>query len=112
MKVFIQNWTEYERGWGSRPDGFTVHLSIADRDKYVKDFNKKFNNQKYAPDEYIAASDEPFSVDVTPILHKKLQTAIRGAVKGLRGNGSFFQKDKTLTSKYVQLPKSKKKRVT
>jgi len=28
-------WTEYERGWGQRPDGFSYHRSIAEANEYI-----------------------------------------------------------------------------
>jgi hypothetical protein len=50
--VVCQDWTEHERGWGSRPDGYTLHLTFADRDIYVEGYNSTYNNLPTAPDEY------------------------------------------------------------
>ena len=33
-KVFVVEWEEYEKGWGTRPDGYSVHTSPAKRDAY------------------------------------------------------------------------------
>ena len=35
-EVFHQPWIESERGWGVRPDGYSLHLSEADRDLYIE----------------------------------------------------------------------------
>lgn len=50
--VVCQDWTEHERGWGSRPDGHSLHLTFADRDIYVEGYNATYNNRPTAPDEY------------------------------------------------------------
>lgn len=34
-------WTEYERGWGQRPDGETFHLSLDEANQYIKDYWKR-----------------------------------------------------------------------
>ncbi len=55
--VVRQSWTEYERGWGCRPDGYTLHLTQKDCQLFIKDFNAKFNNEPVAPDEYTRADN-------------------------------------------------------
>lgn len=50
--VYSVSWTEYERGWGQRPDGVSLHKSKADAEKYVSDYDKKYNNKPSAPDCY------------------------------------------------------------
>lgn len=40
--VLKQRWTEHERGWGSRPDGETLHLTREDRDIYVRGYNATY----------------------------------------------------------------------
>jgi hypothetical protein len=51
--VVCQDWLEHERGWGSRPDGYTLHLTLADRDVYVVGYDATFNNRETAPDTYV-----------------------------------------------------------
>jgi hypothetical protein len=48
--VYRQNWLESERGWGIRPDGYSLHLSRLDRDVYVRQYWDRMPNQ--VPDEY------------------------------------------------------------
>ena len=50
--VICQDWTEHERGWGSRPDGYTLHLTLKDRTTFVKGYDEQYNNKDVAPDEY------------------------------------------------------------
>lgn len=44
--------TEYERGWGCRPDGCVAFLSEAAAREYIAEYNEKYNNLPSAPDEY------------------------------------------------------------
>ena len=34
--VIVQKWEESEAGWGTRPDGFSMHLTDEDRKAYIK----------------------------------------------------------------------------
>lgn len=47
---------EYERGWGSRVDEVIEFDTEAERDKYITDYNTKWNNKKEVPDWYIVAT--------------------------------------------------------
>lgn len=61
-RVYI---TEYERGWGNRPDGFH---DFDDKQSAV-DFQSKHNAQNtaiYAPDIYWSASD-PVLIDLDAV---------------------------------------------
>lgn len=73
--VLVQNWEESERGWGVRPDGFTVHVSRVQRDKYVKWYNETYNNLSEAPDEYTRVSGDPIEVEVSDALFEKIRQA-------------------------------------
>lgn len=59
--AFAVNWTEYERGWGSRPDGHTLHVSKELAEKFVEDYWAKMPDD--VPDEYSSPSPV-FHVDV------------------------------------------------
>lgn len=71
--VLCQNWTEFERGWGNRPDGFTYHLTQKHRDDYVKQYNEKYNAESYVPDEYSTATGNPYLVIVDDNLFKLIK---------------------------------------
>ena len=43
-------WTEYERGWGQRPDGYTYHATMGIAQKYIDDYWATMPDE--APDEY------------------------------------------------------------
>jgi hypothetical protein len=58
-------YTEYERGWGSRPDGFDDFDTLKKAEKCRDNFNAK-NNKKQVPDWYMIAHDPVFvDADVT-----------------------------------------------
>lgn len=48
--VLAMKWEESERGWGTRPDGYSFHLTEADYDAYIKAFWDR--QPKEVPDEY------------------------------------------------------------
>ena len=36
--VIKQLWEESERGWGIRPDGYSLHLNNEDRKQFIKEY--------------------------------------------------------------------------
>lgn len=46
---------ESERGWGQKIDEVIYFDNEAEAKKYVEDYNKEYNNQKFVPDWYIVA---------------------------------------------------------
>lgn len=68
LALVAVDWTEYERGWGSRPDGTTVHASEEAANAYINDYNAKWNNLDYVPDEYSQAGI-PRLIEVNEALH-------------------------------------------
>lgn len=65
--VVRQDWMESERGWGQRPDGYSLHRTAEDCKRFIKEYwsrmppRDQFGNP---PDEYSFPSGEPFVVDV------------------------------------------------
>ena len=94
-KVFAQNWEESERGWGVRPDGVTLHATLAKMNEYKKKF---FSSQPgrsadgSAPDEYTRESGEPYEIEVDETLYKQVVAAgfalhASGITRGKDTNG-------------------------
>lgn len=54
--VYAVNWTEHERGWGTRPDGHTLHSSLEEANRYIADYWDK-QPSGFVPDEYSAPSE-------------------------------------------------------
>lgn len=94
--VFVQNWEESERGWGVRPDGFTVHTSKQQHIKYVAWYNETFNNQVLVPAEYTRVSGVPIEVEVDDDLFDKIHQATQlkrddgKPVGAVHGSASHF----------------------
>jgi len=63
-------WTEYECGWGSRPDGYSYHATKELAKAYVDDYWKDM--PKETPDEYSRPS-EPVLEEVSEELFNKIQ---------------------------------------
>ena len=76
--VVCQYWDESERGWGVRPDGFSLHRTMADLDAFVKEHNDRLPTD-YIPDEYTRVSGEPKALDVP-----------KSIAKAIKGNGKWF----------------------
>jgi hypothetical protein len=52
------NWIESERGWGTRPDGYSLHVSEAEAKRYVDEYWDGMPDDP--PDEYSRPDSEPF----------------------------------------------------
>jgi hypothetical protein len=62
-QAFVLTWTESERGWGTRPDGYSVHISAEEARQYVDRHWASFPQGQAAPDEYDRPdSEKPFGV--------------------------------------------------
>lgn len=48
--AMVMPWVESERGWGVRPDGFSIHRTAQDMHKFIKDFNDTMPDE--VPDTY------------------------------------------------------------
>lgn len=50
MKAIALEWEETERGWGTRPDGISIHTTSEEADRYVQAYNDCLH--KECPAEY------------------------------------------------------------
>jgi hypothetical protein len=87
MKVFIQYWEESERGWGTRPDGYSLHITCAEAkayaDKAMKDQEAYFLSRgvKGVPDEYSRPYGEPKEVDIKGNTKKAREVKAKKSVR-------------------------------
>jgi len=70
--VVAQEWTESERGWGRRPDGFSLHLTNEACAEFIRRYNAKYNNEKETPECYSFADGSPRVIDVGIKTYKKI----------------------------------------
>ena len=38
QSLYEIQWTEYERGWGQRPDGTSYHATLEEAEQYIKEY--------------------------------------------------------------------------
>jgi hypothetical protein len=62
------DWTEYERGLGSRSDGSTLHKDKETAEKFINDFY----DLKFVPDEYDKPGD-PYIVEINEEIEEALE---------------------------------------
>ena len=74
--VIRQNWLESERGWGQRPDGYTLHLTTSDRDAYVRAYWDRMPDE--VPDEYSRPDGQPILVDVDKATYELVKASKNG----------------------------------
>ncbi len=71
--AYLLDWEESERGWGSRPDGTSIHVSEEECTKYVKEYWDR-QPKGEVPDEYSRPlRDKPVGVRIPNELHELLQ---------------------------------------
>lgn len=73
--VVIQKWEESERGWGVRPDGWSMHTTEEVRAEYVSWFMAMQQELlgEAVPDEYSRPSGTPYVADVDDDTFAKLE---------------------------------------
>ena len=96
-KLLCQEWIESERGCGWRPDGFSLHMSQADRDAYVKAYWAGM--PKKTPDEYSKPDSSPKEIIVTEgvyqeVKHSKNGLMYSGKVEDVQPGGKADKKEK------------------
>lgn len=69
-KAICQAWVESERGWGQKDDGFSLHVDLKARDRYIKKENA--GKKLPVPDVYVFASGGAYEVIVTTHLWKAM----------------------------------------
>ncbi len=75
LELPARYWTEYEAGWGNRPDGYTVHRDEATAAKYAEDFwarERARNPSGLTPAEYTRPADRSVMVEVSQELYDEV----------------------------------------
>lgn len=85
--VILVEWIESERGWGTRPDGYSLHLTKDDSNKYIAEYWNSMPD--VTPDEY-SRPEETVIVKVT----NKLYNIIKEGENGIRVYNSKFSEYK------------------
>ena len=75
-EVIYMNWEERERGWGSRPDGCSLHLTAEDYREFLAKYWNGMPDE--TPDEYSAPAGELETVTVSQALYDKIAAKEHG----------------------------------
>lgn len=70
--VIVQKWEESERGWGCRPDGYSIHFSETDRKSYIDTYWKEM--PKDSPDEYSRPHGTAYEATIASLTDAQLET--------------------------------------
>ena len=91
--VWIQKWEESERGWGQRPDGYTLHLEFEDINLFVQEMRDNEAKAGYgpgnAPDEYSRPCGRPYQTKVT---EDKILKRLAASEHGVWGPNNNYPK--------------------
>ena len=75
-QIIYVGWEESERGWGTRPDGCSLHLTLNDFKAFEQAYWKRMPKQ--VPDEYSRPADSPIIVGASPNLYRKIRASKNG----------------------------------
>lgn len=76
--VIKQEWNKYRGTWMGEPDGFSLHLTVEDKNEFAKEYYVRFNSSNKEPGEYSAASGITTLIDVDEILYQKIAASKNG----------------------------------
>lgn len=72
-KVILQIWEESERGWGTRPDGCSMHIDLKERENYIQTIYDSRKSETSIPDEYERIVGEGVEAFIEDELYKLVQ---------------------------------------
>ena len=75
-EVICQKWEESERGWGTRPDGYSLHLTDEDRKAYIQGYWAGMPDS--TPDEYSRPDGTPYRCEVDRETFEKVKASKHG----------------------------------
>jgi hypothetical protein len=100
--IVVQKWEESEAGWGTRPDGWTMHLNMEAHAAYMKQFTEDqradYARTGVVPDEYTKSSGDPYPMDVDEATYEKIKASPK---KMIWGEGNMPPKGKQGTGGWV-----------
>ncbi len=74
--VIRQDWEESELGWGTRPDGTSLHKSLEDCQAFIKEYWAGMPEK--APEEYSRPDSSPYEFRVTKGIYRELSKSKNG----------------------------------
>lgn len=80
--VVCQKWLESERGWGTRPDGYSLHLTEENRKRFIDAYWEGMPDT--APEEYSRPDGKPYGCTVS----EEIFVAVSASKNGIRSFGT------------------------
>lgn len=74
--AWAQAWEETERGWGTRPDGYSIHSTKEDVQKFINDYWNSMPDT--IPDEYSRPVGLPVQSAIEPGHAERLANSKNG----------------------------------
>lgn len=78
--IVVQEWEESERGWGTSWDGYSLHLSTADREDFIREYWDSLPDA--VPNVYSRPYGDPVLFDIE--FDRELIQRIENTENGLR----------------------------
>ena len=75
-QVIVQKWEESERGWSTRPDGYSLHITEEQLKTFIKEYWDRMPNE--TPDEYSRPDGTPYTAEVNFETFKKVLESKNG----------------------------------
>jgi hypothetical protein len=72
-KIVLQLWEESGRKWGVRPDGCSIHIDSAERDRYVESIYSARRGSESVPEEYDRIVGSPIESYIDDALFETLK---------------------------------------
>lgn len=68
--VVCQRWVESEAGWGTRPDGFSLHVGREALERFVREYWDRMPDT--APSEYSRPEGSPYAASVDEATYREV----------------------------------------
>jgi hypothetical protein len=78
-RVLCQKWLESERGWGTRPDGYSLHVNEEDCKTFVKEYWDNMPDE--VPEEYSKPDGTPYWCEVDEKTYEMVKKSKNGILR-------------------------------
>ncbi len=78
-RVICQKWEESERGWGTRPDGYSLHLDRSSCELFIAKYWEGMPDEVL--DEYSRPDGTPYLCEVDEVLYEEVKAGKFGVRK-------------------------------
>lgn len=78
--VIVQVWVEHERGWGVKPDGYSLHLTKEDKSAFIKEYIQRCERASSGDDtpEIYSRPLRAYPAEVDESTYEKVSNSLNG----------------------------------